>query len=411
MIRHLLAYGNSDQASFRDEQVRETFDYMTVPGTIASYYADATAAFVLTSDLAYLIDPRTPLFQELIDSPRASHYSLADWIAIDLEEEVVESAGRKIARFPAGFYDQDQLGNTVERLLQVQFDYGHRSAALQEKVDRYRGLLAEALGQEVDDGVDQVKAPHYVLAPYFMSSSPEDEWWSVNRRIWELCLAHPRSADVSPVVAVTDVAFLSAATAETPNGLSDTRFLWVNGFEERQVAQDELLRFAQAVDSFSGDRRWINMYGGFFSIALATAGLWGFNNGLGYSEARFWPQLEATGGAPQRYYIPRLHTYVSVANAHLLFDVEPWFFEPVIEERDNDTPIAALSYHELKKDFALARRWEVEGSSEMSADDIAAMLDEANDRYQSITSGPRIPARLQIDTTYLERWRDVLRSM
>jgi len=65
-----MAYGNSDQVSFRDPEVRESFDFMTVPGTIASYYADATAAFVLSSELNYLIDPRTPLFQGALQSPR-----------------------------------------------------------------------------------------------------------------------------------------------------------------------------------------------------------------------------------------------------------------------------------------------------------------------------------------------------
>lgn len=74
----------------------------------------------------------------------------------------------------------------------------------------------------------------------------------------------------------------------------------------------------------------VNLYGGFFSICMYHAGLWGFNNGLGYSESRDWPQLEATGAAPARYYVPRLHAYLPVGTAQALIEVEPEFRCPCV---------------------------------------------------------------------------------
>lgn len=409
MIRHFLAYGNSDQASFRDEVVRTCFDYMTVPGTIASYYADATAAFVLSAEIPYMIDPRTPLFQETVDSPRASHYSLAEWLDIQLEEVVVESGGRDVARLPVDFYTEERVVRMVDRLLQVQFDYGQRSTSIQAKLDRYRRLLAEALGQDVPAESNEIRPPEFVLSPYFMSSNAADPWWEVNRRIWQRCEAHARRGAISPVVAVTDVGFLTEAMTGPPDQLSGYRFFWINGFEERRVTQQQLLLCAEAMKSHNGDEKWINLYGGFFSIALGSVGLWGFNNGLGYSEARSWPQLGATGAAPQRYYIPRLHTFASVASSQLLFETEPWFFEPVSVQRVDDPSIATMSYHALKKDFALARRWEIRDSSERTAAETAEMLDEARQRYSAVEGS--IPARLRLDTSYLGRWGSVLRAV
>lgn len=408
-MRHFLAYGNSDQASFRNAEVRGCFDYMTVPGTIASYYPDATAAFVLTSDIPYMIDPRTPLFQGVIQSPRASHFSLAEWLAIDLESLVYTAAGRQAADFSPVFYEGDQLSQSVDRVLDVQFDYGGRSASIQAKLDRYRSLLQEALGAESDGQSEQnVRPPDFVLAPYFMSEDASDPWWDTNLNIWALCETDQRSNDISPVVAVTQVGFLSQAMATPPETLAPSRFFWVSDFDERRNATSELAELASAVASANPAHQWINLYGGFFSIALGALGLWAVSNGLGYSESRAWPQLEATGGAPPRYYIPRLHAFSSVAGAQLLYQLEPWLFEPVMAQRTDSKPIPALSYHELKRDFALARRWELQQANGASPSDIADELTEESQRYEAIRS--QVPARLQTDVTYLNRWADVLRG-
>lgn len=407
-MRHFLAYGNSDQASFRNADVRDAFDFMTVPGTIASYYADATAAFVLTADIPYLIDPRTPLFQDTIHSPRASHYSLADWLDIDLDQAVYQSAGRTAADFPSGFYDDEQLERTVARVLDLQFTYGGRSGVIQAKLDRYRSLMQEALGQaENQEPAQDVRHPDLFLAPYYMSDGAADPWWDVNQRIWDLCVNHPRVTAISPVVAVTNVQFLGEAMAQTPTALAERRFFWISAFDERKVDADQLSELAAAV-STADPYLWTNLYGGFFSIALGSVGLWGFSNGLGYSESRAWPQLEATGGAPPRYYIPRLHTFTSVANAQLLLQLEPWLFEPVVAHRTSNQPIPTLSYHELKRDFALARRWELQQAHGAQPNDIAQALEVERDRYLAIER--QLPSRLRIDTGYLTRWVDVLRG-
>jgi len=405
-MRHLLAYGNSDQASFRNPVVRDCFDFMTVPGTIASYYSDATAAFVLTADIPYLIDPRTPLFQDTIHSPRASHYSLAEWLDIDLEGAVYAAGNRSVADFPPTFYTNHQLERTVHKVLDLQFSYGGRSVEIQTKLDRYRSLMNEALGvdEEEDDDEQTVRPPDFALAPYFMSASLTDPWWDVNLRIWNLSVNHTRGTEISPVVAVTNAGLLQTSMNQVPAGLADTQFFWISDFDERRVDREQLADLAAAVSS-DEDHRWVNLYGGFFSIALGSIGLWGFSNGLGYSESRAWPQLEATGGAPPRYYIPRLHTFTSVANAQLLYQEEPWFFEPITQQTTSQ-PIPTLSYHELKRDFALARQWEIDQTQGVQAQAIAQMLEQERARYLSVE--PQLPARLRLDTRFLERWADVL---
>src|SRR4051812_2362695 len=109
-MKHFLAYGNSDQASFVSPEVRDCLDYMSVPATIAAYYSEATAAFVRSSQLEYVIDPRTPLFQETLKGVRASHVSLSSRLGPTIQSRVKLGA---TVSFPASFYTQAVIQQLV----------------------------------------------------------------------------------------------------------------------------------------------------------------------------------------------------------------------------------------------------------------------------------------------------------
>jgi len=159
--------------------------------------------------------------------------------------------------------------------------------------------------------------------------------------------------------------------------------------------------------SASRRHRLVNLYGGFFSACLEYAGLWGFSNGLGYSESRDWPELPATGAAPARYYIPGLHLFTAPATAQLVIENEPAFacLCPICSQRA--TAIAGFSYHDLKAHFALARHQEIRLVGETSKEALADLLDQAAARFDSLKR--RLP-RIPISTEFLARWAMVLRD-
>src|SRR5690348_16349962 len=79
--RHYLAYGATDQETFRE--LRESYDGVLVPGTVAAWQRQGTGGFVLSLSATfeappYVIDPRFPLFQQGLPKPKQSHISLAD---------------------------------------------------------------------------------------------------------------------------------------------------------------------------------------------------------------------------------------------------------------------------------------------------------------------------------------------
>jgi hypothetical protein len=404
-MKHFVAYGNSDQASFRDDGVRQALDFLTVPGTIAAYYPDATAGFVLSSELDYVIDLRTPLFQGLMQNPRASHYVLADWLGPAVRSHMGEPDGSPVL-FDHTLYSAAAIRDLVSRTLHAQRTYGTRSEAIADRLDRYRRLLAEARGQVVEVHGPEARPPSFVLAPYFAMSSIHDPWWLVSERIWHLCI-QDGGGPVCPVVAVGDAQFLATALAAIPDGMSDIAFYWITGFDERRATDGELREVAAAVRSAPA-RSLVNLYGGFFSIVLAYVGLWGFSNGLGYSETRSWPELATTGAAPARYYVPQLHLFMAPAAAQLLIETEPWFMCscPVCAGGG----VAALQYRDLKRHFAWARRWEVELVSSTQPEAVAGLLEEAATRVD-VDVRPNIPARLTPDVRFLRTWARVVREV
>lgn len=411
MIKHFLAYGNSDQASFRSPVVKRCFDVMTVPGTIAAYYQDATAAFVLSSDISYMIDPRTPLFQGRIDTPKPSHVALAEWHGEHILRAVTAAAGgvpRELG--PSDFDDPAILNDMVDRVVREQAEYASRAGGIQSKIDRYRQLLAEARGLPASAQVSSPAPPAAVIAPYFAVRSTSDAWWSVNERIWARCIELRASLPaVMPVVPVGDVGLLEGALKLVPGELGTRVFFWVTGFDERRAFDRDLETLWETIEGAAGRGLHLaNMYGGYFSILLAKAGLAAFGNGLTYSESRAWPALASTGAAPARYYVPALHAFVAPALAQALLDLAPGLRCGcgVCSGPSGPSSVAGLTYHELKEHFASARQWERELVDVASIGDLRDQLIQAVALVRSVED--RLPPRSSIPTAHLDTWAVVL---
>ncbi len=408
-MKHFLAYGNSDQASFRSRQVQKAMDYLTVPGTIAAYYPGGTAAFVLTSKLDYIIDPRVPLFQGQIPRPKASHYSLGRIMGRTVAGQMADEKARHPVSFNPELYTNAALGELVQSVVGFQRGYGEQAAQITTQLDRYSRLAALALGEAPpEQTMTAGKAPSFVLSPYFAAIDLTDVWWAKTKAIWAACSHLEDPETISPVVALRDIAQFAQALGQLPADLAEVAFFWLTGFDEHKAQQHDLESVWQGVASVGAPRKLVNLYGGFFSICMAYAGLWGFNNGLGYSESRDWPDLPATGAAPARYYLPRLHMFITPAVAQLIIQKDQTFacICPVCAGRNND--VVALSYEELKRHFALARQEEIDLVANRSKTDVADTLVDAAQRFQNAI--PLLP-RLRIDVGFLRRWADVLRAM
>jgi hypothetical protein len=275
-------------------------------------------------------------------------------------------------------------------------------------MDRYRTLLQKASGRPSAGAQPTVRGPSFKLAPYFaVRNTVGDPWWDVNTRVWAFCESRTDAVEISPAIAVSNVATLGSALDAIPSGLSRTQFFWITDFDERLVDSSILGRLWRTVaDQALKGKDLVNLYGGFFSICMSHAGLWGFNNGLGYSESRAWPQLTSTGAAPPRYYIRKLHAFASPGSAQLLINANPSFGCDCTACAG--VPPIGMDYHGLKKHFALSRKWEIDLVASNTPTQLADALEASLRDFR--TAKRTLPGSLGFKSAHLKTWADVLRA-
>jgi hypothetical protein len=103
-------------------------------------------------------------------------------------------------------------------------------------------------------------------------------------------------------------------------------FIWVNKTSENSADENKLSGLISMVRCLaSGGKPVYKLFGGYFSGLLFSDGLKGFSCGLGYGESKnvyAYPGGGRGSGQP-RYYIPRLHRALELADAERLIRAYP----------------------------------------------------------------------------------------
>ncbi len=413
-MRHYLIYSQSDQQTLRDPRAERAYDAVAVPGTVAAYFPEATASFILATRRPYFIDVKTPLFQGPLVQPRPSHIALANTLSPTVAAALV--AGGALG---SAVYTEDVIHDLLRRTVEFQTTYHEQASAFRDKLAKYARLLAEARGEQpLAEPHAGLLAPEMILAPYFCARAiANDPWLDVDRRIWAAAAAREDSTRIVPVVALDseEPSSLEDILSLLPDGLSRRVIFWLTGFDERSEPRQRLSALWKVVRDHRNRYDLINLYGGYFSVMLQFAGLAGFSNGIGYSESRRWPELASSGAAPARYYVPLLHAFLSPGDAQLLVDQDPWFACPcdvcAAAQVAGRPAIVALSYHDLKKHFVLARQAEIDYVRNNSLDAVLEQLEDAIEHADALRRavaardpGAAVPSRFPVG--HLAVWRE-----
>lgn len=396
---HFLAYGATDQETFR--KLRDAYDGVLVPATIAAFQRAGTGGFVLSLSATeesppYMIDSRFPLFQQSLPTPKKSHEALAELLG---DAALVS---RSIAPLPSDFSD-DRITRIAKSWVEFNTGYGTQEAA---KFKKY----AARLGVEV--APEQAKGPDFILPPYFACEGPTDPWWALSKQFFA---ATAVAAGDTPCVRVVCGTSATAARQLIHDLESVERLVvWVSGLDEYGVSDTELLEYRRTIgDASTGGHETFALYGGFFSVLLGNDGLNGSSHGVGFSEHRSWKELPSSGAPPARYYLPLAHRYVSQDLAQELYDLNPNLASCECDHCSAAPPIA-LDYHELMKHSVHCRATEIAEWIPQSAAKSAATLEAAHTALSSEISkselSPKIKARALKAVEHLPVWVRALRS-
>jgi hypothetical protein len=390
---HYVSYGATDQQTLRDLQGQ--YSGVVVPGTIAAYQRQGTGGFVLSLSATpdgppYVIDPRFPLFQQRLRSPRQSHRALAELLG---HEELVRADA------------EPTTGDFPDRLLDeiagkwVGFNRNYETAQ-SEKFAKYARRLKTPLPEPGD-----IKPPERILAPYFMADGALDPWWALSKRLWAATEALGHEA--VRVVAAKSVAGLADMLPE----VADREVVvWVSGLDEMTTGYRELRAYAEALGSAAerGTRAFA-LYGGFYHVLMRLCGLSGLSHGVGFGESRVWEELPQSGPPPARYYVRRIHRYLPQDLANSLWLADRDLTECPCPDCVGKRPLE-LDYHALMRHSVAARTEEIRAWSQVDRSSVAQVLRDEHAAFERALRRPSVPGpvgtRAREMIAPLETWAD-----
>jgi hypothetical protein len=394
---HYLAYLATDQETFRD--LRGSYDGVLVPGTIAAWQRQGTGGFVLSLSATeasppYVIDSRFPLFQQALPAAKQSHIALAEIFEDPaLVRDTVEPT---VDDFPDA-----RLRQYAQCWVAFNQSYGQTSV---EKFDKYAGRLGEDTLQ-----LANVQTPEAILAPYFVAHSTADPWWERSKRLFEESREAAGGFSCVRVVAAQDVYALDELLPDVPD---PEVVVWASGLDEHKAPVAELRAYRDALRSAQARAQQVfALYGGFFSVLQASAGLTGAAHGVGFSEHREWRELPRSGAPPARFYIRRWHRYAPRDLAQTLWEADRSLCECDCPHCDGRPP-NAMDYHDLMKHSVFCRQDEINQwrgrPAAAAAAALSAEYEASSRRILELMLLPAVKARALELVSHLPRWSSAL---
>jgi len=319
---HLVRYGTAADQKYLLGDLRDSYDQIIFNASIVAHMPDAIASFIgERAKKPYFIDPQTHGFQHDV-----SHLLS---VSETREGEIKRSVRRLLEEY--GEPVQLRVGDSHESVLPEDFEDDRLRKAFCRRVLEFQLNSIEKRTQESDaakyykylKGKGKAVAtnlrPSLLVAPYFyMTSSTLNRWLPVNVACARESQEYTEKQNIPLAVQIVisrdllEGRKLRPVVTEYENsGVKPVVFLvWVDSFSELQASEDELRTFVEFLRQLGTLADIVNLYGGFFSLALSRCGLVkplvGVCHGLEYGEDR--GVLPVGGGIPvAKYYLPALH--------------------------------------------------------------------------------------------------------
>jgi hypothetical protein len=383
-----------------------TYDGLLVPGTVAAFQAEGTRGFVLTLSASrqthYAIDPRFPLFQQRLKSPKKSHEALA--VILGHPELIQTDAEPHPSRF-----SKSKVDSIAQHWLRFNSGYTEVSG---KHFAKYAKRLGEAVVPENRSG------PEYILPPYTVGTDEADPWWKLSTDLWKASVQQARDSHVADSL-VRVVATSRVTSLERLLGACNEQRLvvWVSALDELDAGvstKRNLATYGRTIASASREgKQLFALYGGFFSVLMSLYGLQGSSHGIGYGEARNWVELPQSGPPPTRYYLPKAHRYISQDLASVLHRGRNSHQLAVCDcdECHGRSP-AELDYHALMRHSVRCRHKEITDWDNLTHEDVVERLRVDAKLFEDVIGDMDVPRTLrrQADQCYphLRVWAEVL---
>lgn len=327
---HWIRYGTAGDQKFLIGDFKSTYDQLVINGNMVAHMPSALSHFVTQrAQKPFVIDPQTHAFAHDLshlqstskssngDIKRSWKNLLENYGGLVKEILLAEDHDQRRPLDPKDFSTDSERFDFVENVLKFQNNAITRE--LQEGEDRE---YLEFLQQETEVN-PFINPPAILIAPYFyINGSLYQDWMDLNVLLLEdarhflkghsdyqqfLAAQLVLSKDILGEKSVREEIVTKYAQAAP-----DAVLLWIDNFSEHSASKFELEHYKELLKGFADyDISVVNLFGGFFSVALAKINseiqnLKGVCHGLEYGEVR--PVIPLGGGIPvARFYSRQLH--------------------------------------------------------------------------------------------------------
>ncbi|NQT91623.1 MAG: hypothetical protein HQ559_02595 [Lentisphaerae bacterium] len=318
---HLVRYGTAADQKYLLGEFLDTYDTLVLNATMVAHMPSALASFVVqrARNKPYFIDPQTHAFQHDVSNLESGSNSREGKIKRSVQRlldaygtpvlEIV--GGSRQPLLPSDLHDSRLLRGFCRRVLSFQANALREQAEDSDAAKYYKYLKRKKKLGQTHFG------PSLLVAPYFyLSANTFSEWLKVNlacarmsRKIVKderLALQVTLSKDVLTNERLSRALIDGYKEIDRP----DVILVWIDSLSEHEADEAQLLGLRRLLAGLGEIAPVVNLYGGFFSVALCRCGLVpnliGVTHGPEYGEAR--GVVPVGGGLPTaKYYYPGLH--------------------------------------------------------------------------------------------------------
>lgn len=368
----------------------DCYNGFVIAAHILAHNGNAFAKILNDTNKTYFIDPETSCFQH------------ADLDIFFNDNGDIRSSWHKLIGY-YGSLVEDAL-NDNRLLLVTDFKdangrYNNNLYELTNNVLNYQEIAikdkAKGLSRLINS--DTIHELEFIVSPYFYYTSISDPWFDVTIEAAKITARHNSDKEKYAVISASK-RILNDREIETISreynieGI-DGILLWIDDFNGVNEITNYLSNYIKLIHALSTHgKKVINLYGEFFSILTSYWGLTGHASGVRYRESRSSYPIQIrggpSGGPVPRYYIPRLHTKVTLEEGVRLIsqfndlgcDCDICTSHP--DAYDANTTRALQRYY-MTKHFLTIRRNEVEVVSNTNYDNVFLNLERVYNVYSN----------------------------
>jgi len=321
----------AERQFFENEDV---IDGIVVPAHLIAYYEVSFSQFLKETRLPFLIDPVTYVWDIPLDCITNDNGELKKSYS-KFVEKLDCSVGNILGKtyLHQSEFSSEEFNNFIDKVIRFELlDFSSKKPQRLNSIQLLRQRIKLVEGESTVAEEEHKKSePYGLIPPYFFFRKVTDDAYSKTLYAAEYTKAHyGKGRKVFPCLCMSRS--LLQDKHQLSQILTDFRdfegiIYWISSFEESTASIEELETLTEFVSKLSSQGKEVmNLYGGFFSLALQHVGLSKMSCGICYSSSRNVHSEVTGGGLPVRYYEPSLKLKIMRDAAFKLYSDMPELF-------------------------------------------------------------------------------------